>query len=72
MRCCKVCFAEKVHRNFGIRNDRAVRYNRDRRGIELNYRVVSETITDVRMRREIQEDWDADIRKDAEHRKEGQ
>ena len=48
-------------RSFGIRPDRAVRYSVCGEGTELNYRVVSETVSRVRQRKEITADWSAPI-----------
>lgn len=53
---------------YGIRADRSARYSRDGRGMGLNYRVVSETITSVRRRVEITPDWCADIEDDVRNR----
>ena len=57
-------------RSFGIRADRAVRYRRDRAGTELNYQVVSETVSRVRRCESIDADWcapiEADVRKRGE------
>ena len=58
----------RAARSYGIRADRAARYTRDRRGTELNYRVVSETIANVRHRVEITPDWSADIEEDVRSR----
>lgn len=48
-------------RSFGIRPDRAVRYSVYGEGTELNYRVVSETVSRVRQNKEIDADWSAPI-----------
>ncbi len=48
-------------RSFGIRQDRAVRYSAYGDGTQLNYQVVSETVSRVRQRREITADWSAPI-----------
>ena len=55
-------------RSFGIRADRAVRYRRDRAGTELNYQVVSETVSRVRRRESIDADWCAPIEADVKKR----
>ena len=55
-------------RSFGIRTDRAVRYRRDRAGTELNYQVVSETVSRVRRRESIDADWCAPIEADVKKR----
>lgn len=58
----------RAAQSYGIRADRTARYTRDRRGTELNYRVVSETIMNVRRRVEIAPDWNADIEDDVRNR----
>lgn len=55
-------------RSFGIREDRAVRYAGDRKGTNLNFRVVSDTIGSVRCNRPISADWSAEIREDVQER----
>ncbi|MBQ6481604.1 MAG: VWA domain-containing protein [Anaerolineaceae bacterium] len=55
-------------RSFGIRADRAVRYKRDRAGTELNYRIVSETVTKLRRHGKISDDWSAPIEADVKKR----
>lgn len=56
-------------RSFGICPDRAVRYSVCGEGTELNYRVVSETVSHVRQRKEITADWSAPIAEN--YRKQG-
>ena len=48
-------------RSFGIREDRAVRYSKERLGTRLNFEVVGETIARFREAREISADWCAPI-----------
>jgi uncharacterized protein YegL len=60
--------AVSAARRFGIREDRAVRYEPDRRGTALNYKVVGETISRVRCGRSIEADWKAEIEEDYEQR----
>ena len=55
-------------RSFSIRADRAVRYKRDRAGTELNYRIVSETVTKLRRHGKISDDWSAPIEADVKKR----
>ena len=52
----------------GIRRDRAVKYVRDTKGTELNYRVVGDTICNLRMSRPIAADWKAEIEEDEKAR----
>ena len=52
----------------GIRRDRAVKYVQDREGMELNYRVVSDTLCKMRMSRPVGADWKAEIEADEKER----
>ena len=56
-------------RSFGIRADRAVRYNSDSEGTGLNFAVVSKTISKARCGSAIGADWCAEIAED--YRKRG-
>ena len=51
-----------------FRADRAVRYRRDSVGMELNYRVVSETVARVCRHEKIDAGWCAPIEADVEER----
>nr|WP_300005263.1 vWA domain-containing protein [Tissierella sp.] len=53
---------------FGIAEDRAANYHADSQGTALNYNAVSEAISDLRMEREVRENWKAEIDKDYETR----
>ncbi len=55
-------------RSFGIREDRAVRYECDGAGTALNFAVVSQTIGKLRKGSAIQADWACEIAKDYEER----
>ena len=55
-------------RRFGIREDRAVRYECDGAGTALNFAVVGQTIARARKGREIEADWCAEIADDYEKR----
>lgn len=61
--------AVSVAGRFGIAPERAVRYHSDERGTELNYRVLSETIANVRCGAPIMGNWKKEIEKDYERRK---
>ena len=50
--------------DIGIRRDRAVKYVSDAQGTELNYRVVSDTLCDLRMSRPVTASWKAEIEED--------
>ena len=55
-------------RRFGIREDRAVRYECDGAGTALNFAVVSKTIAKARNGRAIEADWCDEIAEDFEKR----
>ena len=55
-------------RRFGIREDRAVRYQCDSEGTELNFSVVSKTISRARCGAQIDADWSAPIMADYQRR----
>ena len=55
-------------RRFGIREDRAVRYECDGAGTDLNFKVVGETIACARKGRAIKADWSAPIAEDYRNR----
>ena len=54
--------------DIGIRRDRAVKYVQDTAGMELNYRVVSDTICKMRMCEPVGADWKAEIEADEKKR----
>ena len=56
--------AIRAAETFGIRADRAVRYECDGAGTRVNYSVVSQAIGSMRSGRGIDADWDAEIRRD--------
>ena len=51
-------------RSFGIRPDRAVRYQCDGEGTALNYRVLSGAVSGIRRHGQIEEDWSRPIAED--------
>ena len=55
-------------RSFGIREDRAVRYECDGAGTALNFAVVSKTIGKLRKGAAIQANWSSEIQEDYETR----
>lgn len=61
--------AIKTAKKFGVDSNRAVQYHSDEQGTNLNYRVMSETIRDLRVNKTIKEDWKSDIDKDYLNRK---
>ena len=54
--------------SFGIRADRAVRYQCDSEGTSLNYSVLSKTVSQLRCGCPIQADWSAEIAEDYQKR----
>ena len=56
--------AVETARHFGISSDRAVNYNCDSAGTELNYRVISEAVSCCRMSAPLSADWSAKIDED--------
>lgn len=56
---------------FGIGADRAVNYNADRTGTQLNYEVLSEAVSAVRCRAPLGAAWKARIDEDFRARKRG-
>lgn len=61
--------AVETARHFGISKDRAVNYNCDSVGTQLNYQVVSEAVKQVRMSQPISADWSVRIDEDYRKRK---
>ena len=61
--------AVETAKHFGIGADRAVRYHSDSEGTELNFRVMSETISAFRASAPISADWKDEIEKDYNGRK---
>jgi hypothetical protein len=61
--------AVAVASRVGISADRAVEYNCDDIGVELNYRTVSEAVSSMRTAGSIQADWAAPIARDRKSRK---
>ncbi len=55
--------------SIGIHRDRAVKYVQDTAGMELNARVLGDTICNLRMSRPVTASWKADI--EADERKRG-
>ena len=53
---------------FGIGEDRAANYKADSEGTLLNYNVVSEVISNIRMERQVDRDWKRKIEDDYENR----
>lgn len=56
-------------KRFGIGEDRAVTYNCDKEGVEMNYRVISDTVCSMRMDEQIGGEWKEEI--DDDYRRRG-
>ena len=56
--------AVETARHFGIGADRAVNYNSDSEGTQLNYEVLSEAISAVRSSAPLDADWKSRIDED--------
>lgn len=62
--------AISVASSFGIAADRAVTYEADGEGTQLNYKVVSETVGEMRLSTDrINADWKREIEEDVKRRK---
>ena len=61
--------AVKTAKHFGIDSDRAVNYNCDSEGTELNYQVVSDAVSCCRMSKPLSDDWSARIDEDYKKRR---
>ena len=64
--------AVETARHFGIGADRAVNYNSDSEGTQLNYEVLSEAISAVRSSAPLGADWKSRIDEDYEKRRKGE
>ncbi|MBE5793494.1 MAG: hypothetical protein E7323_02300 [Clostridiales bacterium] len=53
---------------YGIDRSHAAQFHNDSRGVEVNYQVLSETVSNVRCCRPIDSDWAADIHADYQSR----
>ena len=61
--------AVETARHYGLKEGHAVRFHNDKRGIDLNYSIVSETVTKIRKGGIIEEDWCKEIDEDYKGRK---
>jgi uncharacterized protein YegL len=61
--------AVRTARDFGICAERVANYHSDEKGTQLNYEVISETISNLRVNKSINPDWKSKIDKDFENRK---
>ena len=61
--------AVQTAKHFGIRADRAVNYNADRRGTQVVYETLGETVRCFRAEAAMPKNWSANI--DADYRKRG-
>ena len=61
--------AVETARTYGLREGHAVRYHNDKEGIELNYKVMCETVSSVRKTKSVPDGWMAEVAEDYETRK---
>ena len=61
--------AVETARHYGLKEGHAVRFHNDKRGIDLNYSIVSETVAKIRKGGIIEEDWCKEIDEDYKGRK---
>lgn len=61
--------AVETAKHFGIDSNRAVNYNSDSQGTELNYEVVSDAVSCCRMSMPLSDDWSARIDEDYKKRR---
>jgi len=60
--------AVETANRFGIRADRVQNYHVDKEGVELSFRVMSETVASFCERDEMPENWKEEIQKDYKRR----
>lgn len=65
---CANIDAKAEARKMGIRERRAVKYQNDKKGTALNYKVVGEAIAEIRCCSAISDDWAEEIEEDFEER----
>ncbi len=56
--------AVETARRYGLKEGHAVRYHNDKVGIKINYKVMSDTIAEVRECKYVPEDWCMEIDED--------
>ncbi len=61
--------AVETAREYGICEDRAVRFHNDHEGVMLNYETISQTVSGYRNLGQIDEAWANDIKTDFNYRK---
>lgn len=61
--------AVETARMYGIKENRAVRFHNDKKGVKLNYQVVEEAICSLRTYGTVSDSWADQIEKDYEGRK---
>ncbi len=61
--------AVKEAGRYGIEADHAVNFHNDEKGVELNYRILSETVSAVRRNAKVSAGWADEIKKDFKSRK---
>ena len=56
--------AVETARTYGLKEGHAVRFHNDKKGIGLNYAIISETVASIRKGCMVEEDWCAEIAED--------
>lgn len=57
-----------VAEDIGIKAERAVRYNNDSEGVEMNYRIMSDAVSKYRKYKNIDDNWKEKIEEDYKNR----
>lgn len=60
--------ATEVAEGFGINRDRAANFHADKEGTVLNYKVISDTLENLRYNKKIDSNWKSKIDKDFKNR----
>ncbi len=61
--------AREVAEDMGIRRDRAATFMNDSHGINLNYQILSKSVSKMRMNKDLSADWSKEIEDDMKKRK---
>ncbi|NLK43027.1 MAG: VWA domain-containing protein [Tissierellia bacterium] len=61
--------AIETAQRFGIDKDRSANYNADSEGTILNFQVISEAVSNIRVNKKISDNWKAPIEEDYNRRK---
>ena len=61
--------AVETGRKFGLDESKTVNYHADEQGVHLNYRVMSDAVTQMRVYSYVESDWKKEIDADFKSRK---